>query len=287
MTLFMCMGFGCNAVGVVGCRIIDSKRERLLAMLTNGFIPCNGRLPTLTALMSIFFVTAEGTGGRLLSAVLLTLLIFVSIFVTLVVSRLLSITLLRGEPSSFTLELPPYRTPNVGRVILRSVLDRTLLVLGRAVVVAAPAGLLLWILANVQVGQGSLLRAAAELLTPLGTLLGMDGVILLSFLLALPANEILLPVMLMAYTGGRELIGYTALSELKTILTLNGWTALTALCVMIFVLFHFPCSSTLMTVKKESGSWRWTAVAALLPTAVGALLCVGITLFAKIFVGYT
>ena len=216
------MGFGCNAVGVVGCRIIDSKRERMIAMLTNALIPCNGKFPTLVALLTLFFVGADGFGGRLLSAAMLAGLIVVSVFVTLLLSRVLSGTLLRGEPSAFVLELPPYRAPEVGRVILRSVFDRTVFVLGRAVSVAAPAGLLLWILANVQLGGASLLTHGAAFLSPLGELLGMDGVILLAFLLAIPANEIVLPVMLMAYTAGNSLCEYASLQALKEIFVANG-----------------------------------------------------------------
>lgn len=267
------MGFGCNAAGVVGCRIIDSKRERLIAMLTNSLVPCNGRFPTLIALISLFLVTATGVLGSLLSALILAGLILLSILATLACSKLLSRTMLKGTPSFFTLELPPYRRPQIGRVILRSVFDRTLFVLGRAVAVAAPAGLLLWIGANVDVGGKSLLLTVASYLEPVGQFLGMDGVILLGFLLALPAAEILLPVILMGYTGGGSLVEYEGLSELKEILVANGWSVWTAVCVLIFLLFHFPCSTTLLTVKKESGQWRWAIVAALLPTILGAALC--------------
>jgi len=280
----MCMGFGCNAAGVVGCRIIDSKRERLIAMLTNSLIPCNGRFPTLIALLSLFFVVSGGLLGSVISALSLTALILLSVLATLVCSKLLSCTVLKGTPSSFTLELPPYRRPEVGKVIVRSVFDRTLFVLGRAVAVAAPAGLLLWCLANVSIDGMTLLRWLSGWLDPIGRLLGMDGVILLSFLLALPAAEIVIPVMLMTYTGGSSLMEYTALSELKTVLTANGWTALTALCVMIFMLFHFPCSTTLMTIKKESGGWKWAILAAVMPTVLGTLLCFLIATAAKLWI---
>lgn len=272
-SLFMCMGLGCNSVGVVGCRIIDSKRERLIAMLTNALVPCNGRFPTLLALISMFFAVSAGAVGSLTAALVMAGLLVLAVAATLLCSYLLSRTVLKGEPSAFTLELPPYRPPEVGRVILRSVLDRTLFVLGRAVAVAAPAGLLLWILANVRWGDAGLLQAIASAVDPVGRWFGMDGVILLAFLLALPANEIVIPVMLMAYTSTGVLTDYGGLAELKTILAQNGWTEITALCTMIFMLFHFPCSTTLLTVKKESGSLRWTVLAAALPTALGLTLC--------------
>ena len=277
----MCMGLGCNAVGVTGCRIIDSKRERLIAMLTNALVPCNGRFPTLIALISLFFVTSVGIWGSAVSALSLAAMLLLSVLATLLCSKLLSVTVLRGAPSSFTLELPPYRVPEVGKVIVRSVLDRTLFVLGRAVAVAAPAGLVLWLLANCSVGGESLLFWGASFLDPLGRLLGMDGGILLAFVLAIPANEIVLPVILMAYTSGGALVEYGSLSELRLLLTANGWTAVTALCVGVFMLFHFPCSTTLLTIKKESGKWRWALLAAVLPTLLGAVLCVLIASVAR------
>ena len=267
------MGLGCNAAGVVGCRIIDSKRERLIAILTNSFVPCNGRFPTLIALISLFFVVSGGVLGSVVSALLLTALLLLAVLVTLACSKLLSATVLKGAPSSFTLELPPYRRPAVGRVIVRSVFDRTLFVLGRAVSVAAPAGLLLWCLANIRMDGATLLTWLAGWLDPIGGLMGMDGVILLAFLLALPAAEIVIPVMLMTYTGGGSLVEYNGLAELQRIFCANGWTVVTALCVILFMLFHFPCSTTLMTIKKETGSVRWMILAALLPTLVGVLLC--------------
>ncbi len=277
------MGFGCNAVGVVGCRIIDSKRERLIAMLTNSLIPCNGRFPTLIALISLFLVTAGGFMGSALSALALSGVIIVSIFATLLLSWILSKTLLRGTPSSFTLELPPYRRPEIGKVIVRSALDRTVFVLGRSLAFAAPAGLLLWLSANINIGGASVASYGARILEPIGYALGMDGVILLAFLLALPANEIFLPVALMVYGSGSALEEYSNLSELFSVLSANGWTWLTAVCVIIFTLFHFPCATTVMTVKKESGSFWYAFLAAVLPTALGATLCFIIALFARAF----
>ncbi len=282
--LTMCMGFGCNAAGVVGCRIIDSRRERLIAMLTNVFVPCNGRFPTIIALISIFLVSATGIFGSLLSALTLAAVIILGVTVTLLCSKLLSSTILRGAPSSFTLELPPYRSPQIGKVIVRSIFDRTLYVLGRAIAVAAPAGLIIWLLANLSVGERTLLAHCTEFLDPVGRFLGLDGVILFAFILALPANEIAIPIMLMAYSSSGSLIEYASLSELGELLRLNGWTTLTAVCVIIFMLCHFPCSTTLITIKKESGGWRWAILAAILPTLVGALLCVAVTLAAKLFI---
>ena len=281
--LTMCMGFGCNAAGVVGCRIIDSPRERLLAVLTNSLVPCNGRFPTLITLITLFFVGMVGGGSTLLAALLLTGLIVLGVLATLFVTRLLAVTLLKGTPSSFTLELPPYRPPQIGRVILRSVLDRTLFVLGRAAAVAAPAGLLIWLLANITVGGDSLLQHASGFLDPAGRLLGMDGAILLAFILGFPANEIVLPLILMTYMAQCTLTDATSLPQLYAILTANGWTWQTAACTVLFSLFHWPCSTTLLTIRKETGSWRWTGLAALLPTALGAGLCLLLNGIASLF----
>ncbi|MBR6709449.1 MAG: ferrous iron transporter B, partial [Clostridia bacterium] len=281
--LCMCMGFGCNAAGVVGCRIIDSPRERLLAILTNNLVPCNGRFPTLIALITLFFVgTTGGVIASMQAALWLTALILLSVLATFALTRILSVTLLRGMPSSFTLELPSYRRPQIGRIIVRSIFDRTLFVLGRAAAVAAPAGLLIWLLANLTVDGASLLTHAAALLDPLGRLMGMDGVILLGFILGFPANEIVLPIITMTYTAGSSLSDSASLSGLHAILTANGWTSTTALCVMIFSLFHWPCSTTLWTIRRETGSVGWTILAALLPTMLGALLCMLIHLLSGI-----
>lgn len=273
--LTMCMGFGCNAAGVVGCRIIDSPRERLLAILTNSFVPCNGRYPTLIALLTMFFVGSNAGGSSsLLSALLLTCLIVLGAAATLATTWLLSKTVLKGLPSSFTLELPPYRKPQVGRVIVRSLLDRTLYVLGRAAAVAAPAGLLIWLMANLQVGEMSLLARCAAALEPFARLMGLDGVILMAFILAFPANEIVLPIAIMAYLSQGSLMELTDLGQLRQLLVENGWTWVTAMSTMLFSLMHWPCSTTLLTIHKETGSLKWTALAALLPTAAGVGLCI-------------
>lgn len=282
-SLTMCMGFGCNAAGVTGCRIIDSPRERLLAVLTNSFVPCNGKFPTLIALLAIFFSgTGTGITSSLLSAFLLTLIILLGIVMTFAVTRLLSATLLKGMPSSFTLELPPYRRPQIGTVLVRSVFDRTLFVLGRAVAVAAPAGFLIWCMANICIGGSSLLTVFASLLEPLGHLMGLDGVILTAFILGFPANEIVMPIILMAYLSQGSLMDMSDLTQMRLLLTAHGWTLVTAINFMLFSLMHWPCSTTLLTIRKETRSWQWTFLAALLPTAAGMLACI---LFTAIYKG--
>ncbi|RKJ41435.1 ferrous iron transport protein B [Acutalibacter sp. 1XD8-33] len=272
--LTTCMGFGCNAAGVVGCRIIDSPRERLIAMLTNNFVPCNGRLPMLISLIAMFFVgAAGGFGASVLSALLLVGVIGLGLLMTFAVSKFLSSTLLKGVPSSFTLELPPYRRPQIGKVIVRSIFDRTLFVLGRAASVAAPAGLVIWLLANLHVGGASLLAHCAGFLDPFARMFGMDGVILLAFILGLPANEIVIPLIIMAYLSQGSLVELSDLSALRALLVDNGWTWVTALCVVVFSLMHWPCSTTCLTIRKESQSWKWTAVAVAIPTVCGLGLC--------------
>ncbi len=278
------MGLGCNAAGVVGCRIIDSPRERLIAMLTNSFIPCNGRLPMLVSLITLFFVSASGgLGDSILSALLLVGVLTLGMGMTFVVSKFLSATMLKGVPSSFTLELPPYRRPQVGKVIVRSIFDRTLFVLGRAVSVAAPAGLVIWLMANIQVEGLSLLTHCADFLNPFAQLFGMDGVILLAFILGLPANEIVIPLILMAYLSQGSLTELNDPAALRTLLVNNGWTWVTALCVILFSLMHWPCSTTCMTIRKESQSWKWTAAAVAIPTVCGLSICFVVAAIARIF----
>ena len=273
-SLTMCMGFGCNACGVTGCRIIDSPRERLVAILTNAFVPCNGRFPTLIALISLFFLGGSlGFGRSLLATALFLGCILFAVAMTLLASRLLTATVLRGQLSAFSLELPPYRMPRVGQVLVRSLLDRTLFVLGRAVTVAAPAGLLIWILGSISVRGGSLLTVLAGALDGPGRLMGLDGMVLLAFLLGFPANEIVLPVLLMGYLQTGSLTDYGSLAELSAVLTANGWTAETAVCMLVLCLLHFPCGTTCLTILHETGSARWTALAAALPTAMGAAVC--------------
>ena len=283
--LTMCMGFGCNAAGIVGCRIIDSPREQLIAMITNNFVPCNGRFPTLIAIISMFFVgAAKGPLHSIMSYLLLTAFIVLGVCMTFLVSRLLSLTVLKGMPSSFTLELPPYRRPQIGKVILRSIFDRTLFVLGRAVVVAAPAGLLIWSMANIQVEGITLLAHCSSFLNPLGKLLGMDGVILMAFILGLPANEIVIPIVIMAYMAQGSLVELESLPQLKELLINNGWTWITAVSTMLFSLMHWPCTTTLLTIRKESGSLKWTVISFLVPTICGIIICFAFTCAARLII---
>ena len=282
--LTLCMSFGCNAVGVTGCRIIDSPRERMIAILTSSFVPCNGRFPTLIALLTMFFagapltpsgagISGNGVPSGLLPALLLTALTAGSVAAALFASRLLSHTLLKGMPSSFTLELPPYRRPQAGKILVRSLLDRTFFVLCRAVSAAAPAGILIWLLANITFNGVSILSLLSQWLTPFASVFGLDGTILLAFILGLPANEIVVPVLLMAYLEQETLVEAGSLLSLRELLVSRGWTAVTAACMLVFTLFHWPCATTLLTVRRETGSLRWTVLAALLPTAFGLLLC--------------
>lgn len=279
------MGFGCNAAGIVGCRIIDSPRERLIATITNNFVPCNGRFPTLIAILSMFFVgTAVGFCQSILSAVGLTLLIILGIVMTFIVSGFLSRTFLKGEPSSFTLELPPYRKPQVGKIIVRSIFDRTLFVLGRAVCTAAPAGLIIGIMSQIHVGDITLLVRISQFLDPVAHFIGMDGVILLAFILGLPANEIVVPIIIMIYMATGKITELENLNTMKQLFVDNGWTWITAISVMLFSLMHWPCATTLLTIKKETQSAKWTLMSFLVPTVCGFVICALFTNIARLFV---
>ncbi len=272
--LTMCMGFGCNAAGIIGCRIIDSPRERLIAMITNNFVPCNGRFPTLIALITMFFVgVVPSPLQSVFSTLLLTAVLVLGILMTLMISKLLSKTILKGLPSSFTLELPPYRKPQIGRVIVRSVLDRTLFVLGRAVVIAVPAGILIWVMANIRVGNGSILAHCATFLDPFARWIGLDGYILMAFILGFPANEIVVPIIIMSYTATGNILELDNLEQLKELFLAHGWTWLTAICTMLFSLFHWPCGTTCLTIRKEAGGAKWTVLSFLIPTITGVLIC--------------
>lgn len=281
--LTVCMGFGCNAAGIVGCRIIDSKRERLLAILTNNFVPCNGRFPLLISVITMFFIgTSSGAVSSFLAAALLTGAIVLSLAVSMLVTKLLSLTLLKGVPSSYTLELPPYRRPQIGKVIVRSVFDRTLFVLGRAAAVAAPAGLIIWITANVFINGQSILSIMSSALDPIGRFMGLDGVILVAFILGFPANETVIPLMIMAYAASGTLTDSAGLAETFNLFVSNGWTPVTAVNVILFSLMHWPCSTTLITIKKETGSIKWTALSVIIPTLCGAILCILVNLISKL-----
>ncbi len=279
----MCMGFGCNACGVTGCRIIDSPRERIIAILTNNFVPCNGRFPFLITIATIFIAGAFAGGNGFLASILSTFAVIVviifGIFLTLVISKILSKTILKGMPSSMVLELPPYRKPQFGKILVRSIFDRTLFVLGRAISVAAPAGLVIWLIANVGINGESLLSIIANFLNPFAKLMGLDGYILTAFILGIPANEIVLPIILMCYLKGGTLVNIEDTIQIGQILIQNGWTMLTAMNVMLFTILHFPCATTLLTVKKETGSWKWTLISFAIPTICGVVLCMFTTLF--------
>ena len=280
--LTMCMGFGCNAAGVIGCRIISSPRERLIAILTNSFVPCNGRFPFLITIATIFFTGAVHAGESLKSSLIATFIVFIVICIgigfTFLVSYILSKTLLKGNPECTLLELPPYRKPQIGKILIHSLLDRTLFVLGRALSVAVPAGIILWILSNIQIADISLISYIANFLDPFAKLMGLDGYILTAFILGLPANEIVLPIILMCYMQAGSLVDMSSISSIFEILSTNGWTIVTAINVMIFSLMHFPCATTLLTIKKETKSWKWTLLSFAIPTVIGIILCMVVNL---------
>lgn len=281
--LTMCMGFGCNAAGVIGCRIIDSPRERLLAVLTNSLVPCNGRFPTMILIITIFFVgTAGGLFSSVLASALLTGVILLGVLMTFAATKLLSKTVLKGVPSSFTLELPSYRKPQIAKTLVRSIFDRTLFVLGRAAAVAAPAGLIIWLAANISIAGATLIEHFSGFLDPLARLMGLDGVILMAFILGFPANEIVVPIILMAYSALGSLPELGSAADIGAVFIQNGWTRATALCVILFSLMHWPCSTTLITVKKETGSLKYAFLAAALPTAMGIVACIIVTEIARV-----
>jgi ferrous iron transport protein B len=280
--LSMMMGFGCNAAGVVATRIIDSPRERLIAILTNNFALCNGRWPTQILMATIFIgALAPAYLAGAVSALAVVGVAMFGVLLTFGLSWALTRSMLRGEVSTFSLELPPYRPPRVLQTIYTSVIDRTLKVLWRAVVFAVPAGAVIWLTANLQIGGASLAEHLVDLLNPLGVLIGLNGVILVAYLFAIPANEIVIPTVLMltVLVTGASGVGSGAgvmfeLDEAGTLglLQAGGWTLLTAVNLMLFSLLHNPCSTTLMTIFKETGSRRWTALAALIPLAMGFAL---------------
>lgn len=272
--LTMCMGFGCNAAGVIACRIIDSPRERLIAIITNNFVPCNGRFPILISISMIFIGgLAAGIAPSIIATIAVLAVIVLGVIITLIVSKILSKTILKGLPSSFTLELPPYRKPQVGRILVRSIFDRTLFVLCRAIVVAAPAGLVIWVMANVNIGNISILDHGATFFDSFGRLIGMDGYIIMAFILGFPANEIVIPIMVMSYMSTGAMMELESLTALRNLLINNGWNWLTAVCVMIFTLLHFPCGTTLLTIGKETQSAKWTFASFIIPTLTGIVVC--------------
>lgn len=278
--LSMMMGFGCNAAGVVSTRVIDSPRERLIAMITNNFSLCNGRWPTQILIASLFLgsLVPPALAG-LVSALAVVGVAVLGVLLSFVVSWALSRTVLRGEMSSFSLELPPYRPPRILQTLYTSVIDRTLIILGRAVTFALPAGAAIWLVANIHLGGASLAEHLIRLLDPVGWLIGLNGVILLAYVVAIPANEIVIPTVLMLTVLTTGLTDYGAgagvmfelenTADLMRLFEAGGWTLLTAINLMLFSLIHNPCSTTIATIYKESGSAKWTAVAALLPLGMG------------------
>lgn len=283
--LTMCMGYGCNACGVIGCRIINTTKEKIIAILTNVFSPCNGRFPSLIAITSIFLASSIGNKfvKSVLSAFILLFLIVFSFLITLLVSKILSKTI-SGEDASFTLELPPYRKPKIIDTIIRSVLDRTIFVLGRAIMISIPAGIIIWGLANINIGGNSILAYLNTVLEPIGNIMGLDGTILLAFILGMPANEIVIPIMLMIYLQTTTLTDYSSLEQLREILVKNNWTIITAISFLIFTICHFPCGTTILTIKKETGSLKWTILSIVIPTVTGIVLCVITSNLLRLFI---
>ena len=284
----MCMGFGCNAAGVVGARIIDSPREKLIAILTNSFVPCNGRFPFLITIATIFFSGAIYSGETLKSSLISTFIVFLVICIgiafTFLVSYILSKTILKGSTDCTLLELPPYRKPQIGKILIHSLVDRILFVLGRALSVAVPAGIILWVLSNVQISNISLLTYVANFFDPFARFMGLDGYILTAFILGLPANEIVLPIILMCYMQAGSLVDMSNMQSIFEILSSNGWSIVTAINVMLFSLLHFPCATTLLTIKKETKSWKWCFISFILPTVIGIIMCMLVNLIFHIFI---
>lgn len=270
-SLTMCMGLGCNSCGVTGCRIIESKKDRIIAILTNSFIPCNGRFPSLIAIITMFLAT--GYFSSLKASIILMFIIIIAIFITLIISKLLSKIIYKNEESTFILEIPPFRKPNIKKVIVRSIFDKTLHVLTRAISIAAPFGLIIWLCANIKVGNISILKHCTNILDPIGNIFGVDGTILMALILGFPANEIVIPIIIMSYMNTSSLTDYNNLLELKNLLINNGWNTITSICSLFLILFHFPCSTTILTIKKETNSKILTFIAFLLPTITGLLIC--------------
>jgi ferrous iron transport protein B len=286
--LTMAMGFGCNAAGVIATRVIDSPRERLVAILTNNFVPCNGRFPTLIMLSTVFVAAAfPPVVASFVAAGSVVAIVLVGVVFTLGVSWALSRTILRGEASAFTLELPPYRRPGILRILYTSLIDRTLFVLWRAMLTAAPAGAVIWLLGNIVVGGDSLATHAANALGPLGWAMGLDGVILLAYVIAIPANEIVVPTMLMVYMAQGMMTDVVSFDELRKLLVDgHGWTLLTAVNLMLFSLLHNPCATTIITIYKETLSARWAAIGALMPLGIGVAVTITTATIARLFFGY-
>jgi ferrous iron transport protein B len=291
-SLSMMMGYGCNAAGVVSTRIIDSPRERLIAIITNNFSICNGRFPTMILVGTIFIgATAPPALASFIAASSVAAVAVLGIIFTLLVSALLSKTLLKGEASSFSLELPPYRPPQIWQTLYRSIIDRTFVVLKRAVWMAAPAGAVIWLISNIFVGGESIAAHVINFFNPFGILLGLNGVILLAYVVAIPANEIVVPTILMLTLNlAKSNLAQNGVmleleeAQIKDVLTgIGGWTMLTGINLMLFSLLHNPCSTTIWTIWKETRSVRWTIVASVLPVVIGFAVCFFTASVARLF----
>ncbi len=274
-SLTMCMGFGCNACGVVGSRIIESNKDRMLSIMTNNFVPCNGRFPTLISIITMFLITSfrNSNISAIISTLILTFIILLGIGITLLVTKILSCTMYKDEESHFILELPPYRKPQICSIIVRSIFDRTLFVLSRAIKVAIPAGIIIWLMSNIMIGENNILYYLTNFLDPFGRFFGLDGTIVMAFILGFPANEIVIPIIIMSYMNSNMLMDISNLSTLKNLFIDNGWTITTAICMMLFCLFHYPCGTTLLTIKKESNSNLVTFLSFVIPTVIGLIMC--------------
>lgn len=277
--LTMCQGFGCNACGVMGCRIINSARERIIAIVTNCFVPCNGRFPTIIMLITIFF----SAGSKMVSAFVLLGVIVISVVITLLVSWILSKSILKGESTSFIMELPPYRKPQIFKVIYRSFADKTLFVLSRAIIAAIPAGAIIWLAANININGNSILYILGNFFEPIGKIMGLDGYILLAFILGFPANEIVIPILIMCYTASGTMAECSGMEELGLMLRDNGWSILTAACFILFSVMHFPCATVCQTIYRETKSLKWTLTGIILPALTGVIICMAVSLVAGLY----
>lgn len=284
-SLTMCMGYGCNACGIIASRIIENRKQKLIAILTNVFSPCNGRFPALIAMIIIFLNNKKNTFiHSIYSALFLLLIIIFSFIVTLITSKILSKTILKNEDSSFTIELPSYRKPKILKTIIDSIFDRTIFVLARAIKGAIPAGIIIWLFTHIYINNQFILSYIIKLLEPLGNLMGLDGTILNSFILGFPANEIVIPTMIMSYENLSTITDYNSINELSTILINNNWNIITAISFIIFTICHFPCFTTILTIKKETNSNKLTILSILIPTIIGIMLTIIIANILKVFI---
>lgn len=277
--LTMCMGLGCNAVGVTGARIMETKKMKVLSILTNSLMPCNGRFPMILTMISLFLVKKSGLQGNVLSAVILTLVLCFALIISLLATKFLNHFILKGEEPIFIFELPHFRIPKITKTIILSWKEKAFHILKRAMVVAFPAGLVFYLFTHVYIGDSSLFQASIHFLNPVGHFLGIDGAIILAFLFGFPANEIVLPILFLAYSGGNVLEEIASLEELRMMLIQHGWSLVTVLCFLALSICHFPCATTMLTIKKETQSFFYTLIAFVLPSLIGIVLCFIISMF--------